>query len=164
MLRNKKGIETGLTDFYSTILIFLIILVFFFVLQIKTEKMQYSITGEELALDATQIALVYAQSPVETSLGDMTFTNFMQHAIGSQEREEELVSLTNTYFQKIQKETAVTLAVVEEEQTRVILEPMPGLIQFMSQGKTYSAPSHLLIPLQKPGDYVRIEIQTIRSS
>ncbi len=137
--------------------------------------MQYSVTGQELSLDATQVALVYAQSPVETSLGTMTFTAFIEQVIGDPEKEAELVTLTETYFQNIQQQTAVTLAVVQNGETRVLLEPTPGffenyigpgwlLVQLASPRKTYSAPSHVLIPLQNPNDYVRIEIQTISSS
>ncbi len=175
-MKNKKAVALGLDDLYAIIVIFLIILVFFFILKIKVDKMQYAVTGEQLSLDSTQLALVYAQNPVETSLGKMTFTLFMQQAIGNSEKEQELVTETKNYFQNIkQQDTAVTLAVVQNGETRVLLEPNPGffenyigpgwlLVQFTSFSKTYSAPSHVIIPLQNPKDYVRIEIQTIRSS
>ena len=184
-MRNKKGIETGLTDFYSTIIIFLIILVFFFALKFKVGAMTYSVSGEQLSLDATQIALVYAQSPVETSLGKMTFTDFMQQAIGNTEKETELVSLTEIYFQKIQEETQVSIVVMKNAEPYVLLEPNfleQGLVKAQEScrnlehatiqileicylaGEGYNAPSSLQIPLSHPDNYVLFQIQTkIRS-
>ncbi|MBI5072533.1 hypothetical protein HZA99_01815 [Candidatus Woesearchaeota archaeon] len=158
-MRNKKGIETGLSDFYATIVIFLIILVFFFVLKIRVDQTQYSVKGEQLSLDATQIALVYAQSHVETSDGKMTFADFIARAAADKTLTSELEEKTKEFFMGYKDVLdyglhwkIVTLQNNEEE---VLITDHS--YSYFSKGQL-GAPTVLLLPLQNPGDFIKIEI------
>lgn len=158
-MRNRKGIETGLSDFYATIVIFLIILVFFFVLKIKVDRMQYSVTGQELSLDATQLALVYAQSPVETSLGKITFGDFIALAASDTNLHSELETKTQEFFTNyrgpLRYGIGWKIIILQGKEEEVIITDKT--YSYFSKGQL-SAPNFLLLPLQKPGDFIKIEI------
>ncbi len=164
ILQNKKGIETGLTDFYATIIIFLIILIFFFVLQIKTNTSTYHITGEELSFDATQIALVYAQSYVATSKGEMTFADFAALAAADSSLEKELQEKTEQFFSSFNTALSIQLAwkinSVESENKQTLVSAN-NYDEFIIGKGSIGAAETVEIPLQNPGDFVEIKIQPL---
>lgn len=162
----------GLIDFYSTIVIVLIIVIFFFALKIKAEKVTNTITGEELGLDATQIALLYAQTPVETSKGTMTFGEFIGVVAKDTSLKDEFITATTTHFNALQQKTYVTIVLIQNDQSIVLIEPEYGFFDryvgpgfllyyvFMSGGDAYSTPSDVTIPLHTPNDSAKIYVQT----
>lgn len=156
-MRNKKGIDTGLTDFYSTIVIVLIIVIFFFALKIKAEKVTKTITGEELGLDATQIALLYAQTPVMTSHGEMTFGEFLGIVAVDASLEEELSTLTNEFFNlQMQSGASITIFLMQNSQDKELL----SIENYAYTSYADTANGKLLLPLSTPGDFAKIVVQT----
>ncbi len=164
-----------MVDFYATIAIILIVIVFFLILHYKTAKLTNTITGEELGLDANRIALLYAQTPVETSLGTMTFAAFLVTAAEDDALQEEYVTLTENYFETLQEKTLVTVDVItsndgEEEKTTLLEPPLqireavcvkvPLLLLLSGCGSYYSTPSSVRIPLHDPDNYALIQVQT----
>lgn len=164
-----------MVDFYATIAIILVVIVFFLILHYKTAKVTNTITGEELGLDANRIALLYAQTPVETSLDTMTFAEFLIAAAEDDALQEEYVTATKQYFDEIQEKTLVTIVVIRnvggEEEADVFIEPSYGffdmytgpgwiLVAISGGGDAYSIPSSVRIPLHDPDNYALIQIQT----
>lgn len=157
----------GLTDFYSTIIIVLIIVIFFFALKIKAEKVTNTITGEELGLDATQVALLYAQTPVETSKGTMTFAEFIGIVVADASLEEELQKKTEEFFTPYKSVLPYQLgwkiiAIQSESESTLVSSSNYNVIS--AAKAAFSAPQTLLLPLPNPGDFIRIEIITVTTS
>lgn len=171
-MKNKKGIETGLSDFYATIVIFLIILVFFFVLKFKIDSIQYSLTGEQLSLDATQLALVYAQSSVETSLGNMTYGEFISTVANDASLETEFTISTIAFFQSLEEKTHVAIVIVRDQKVKAFISPVPAFINIDTNPALlllitgliidvgYNDATTVRVPLQNPNDYALIFVQT----
>lgn len=172
---NRKGEGSILLDYGATVFIVLVIVIFFFFLSIKSENAVYDVTGEQIGLDATQLALIYAQTPVETSLGEMTFAEFLVVAGEESIIEQEYVTATEKYFSETQPDSYVTIvimsAVDEEEQWRVLVEPYLGFFEtyrgpgwivlaLTSGGDVYSAPSLVRVPFHNPEMYGIIQVQT----
>lgn len=168
-----------MVDFYATIVIILIIVVFFLILHYKTAKVENTITGEELGLDANRIALLYAQTPTETSLGTMTFAEFLVAAAEDETLREEYVAATESYFAGISEDVVVTIVLITntngEEEATVLVEPplqireaacvkIPLLLFVSNVCEGYSTPSSVRIPLHDPTNYALIQIQTKMSS
>ena len=164
-----------MVDFYATIAIILIVIVFFLILHYKTAKVENTISGEELGLDANRIALLYAQTPMETSLGTLTFAAFLVAAAEDDALQEEYVALTENYFEELQEEALVTIVVIRntngEEEAAVLIEPNYGffdmyagpgwlLVAISGAGDAYSTPSSVRIPLHDPNNYALIQVQT----
>ena len=148
---------------------------FFLILHYKTAKVTNTITGEELGLDANRLALLYAQTPVETSLGTMTFAQFLVAAAEDDTLQEEYVDLTENYFAGIQEEALVTIDVITQEEggeeKTTLLEPplqireaicvkVPLFLLSSSCNQVYSAASSVRIPLHDPNNYALIQVQT----
>ena len=178
---NKKGFATAIVDFYATLAIVLIIIIFFVVLHFKTEQSTYNVTGEQIGLDATQIALLYAQTPVETSKGTMTFAEFLVLAAEDEELEEEFETKTLEFFgyeymEKIQTITSVTIALSRQGNTEEIISydardiftkfsqlctaPSCFLLLLTSGDDTVIGSGEITIPLPTPGDFSLITVQT----
>lgn len=164
-----------MVDFYATIAIILIVIVFFLILHYKTAKVENTITGEELGLDANRIALLYAQTPVATSLGRMTFAEYLITAAEDETQQEAYITATEKYFEELQEETLVTIEVItrkeDEEEKTTLLEPplqvreavcvkVPLLLLSSWCGQVYSIPSSVRIPLHDPQNYALIQVQT----
>ncbi len=179
---NKKGFATAIVDFYATIAIVLIIIVFFVVLHFKTEKSTYEVTGEQIGLDATQIALLYAQSPVETSLGTMTFAEFLaktaeDDSLKKEFEEKTLEFFTYEYMEKIQTLTSITISASRRGNTEEIISydardiftkfsqsctatPCLFLLMLTSGDDTVIGSGQITIPLPTPGEFAYITVQT----
>lgn len=174
-----------MVDFYATIAIILIVIVFFLILHYKTAKVTNTITGEELGLDANRIALLYAQTPVATSLGRMTFAEYLITAAEDETRQEAYIAATEKYFEELQEAALVTIVIIRnvdgEEKAEVLIEPSyfrqalstvqercknleHATIQILEAcylaGEGYSAPSQARIPLHDPNNYALIQVQT----
>ena len=157
----------GLVDFYATIAIVLVIVVFFFALKIKAEKVTKTITGEELGLDATQIALLYAQTPIETSQGTMTFAAFIGLAAADALLEKELQEKTKEFFTVYADVLSYQLgwkiiAIQSESESTLVSSSNYNVIS--AAKAAFSAPQIILLPLPTPGDFIRIEIITVTTS
>ncbi len=164
-----------MVDFYATIAIILIVIVFFLILHYKTAKVENSITGEELGLDANRIALLYGQTPIATSLGRMTFAEYLITAAEDDTRQEAYIAATEKYFEELQEETLVTIVVITQEdggeEKTTLLEPpiqirevicvkVPLLLLSSGCDQVYSGPSSVRIPLHDPHNYALIQVQT----
>lgn len=178
---NKKGFATAIVDFYATLAIVLIIIIFFVVLHFKTEKSTYNVTGEQLGLDATQIALLYAQSTVETSLGTMTFAEFLtktaeDDSLKKEFEEKTLEFFTYEYMEQIQTLTSVIISVSQQGNseeifsydTRDIFTKFAQsctssyclILALTSGDDTVIGSDEITIPLHIPGDFALITVQT----
>ncbi len=164
-----------MVDFYATIAIILVVIVFFLILHYKTAKVENTITGQELGLDANRLALLYAQTPVVTSQGRMTFAEFLITAAEDDTRKKAYVTATEKYFDGIQEDALVTIVVIKnidgEEEADVLIEPNYGffdmyagpgwiLVAISGAGDAYSIPSSVRIPLHDPNNYALIQVQT----
>ncbi|MFA6888278.1 MAG: hypothetical protein WC254_02170 [Candidatus Woesearchaeota archaeon] len=178
---NKKGVATALVDFYVTVLIIMVIIIFFFALHFKTEKSIINVTGEEIGLDATQIALLYAQTPIETSIGRMTFGEFLAKVADDETLQEEFTTKTEEFFtielmEKLQTLISVTITVSCDGDSKEIFSydartiftkfsqsyTGPGmlLLQLTSGDNTIFGSGQIIIPLQTPGEVALITVQT----
>ncbi len=161
---NKKGVATALVDFYVTVLIIVVIIIFFFVLHLKTEKATLNVTGEQIGLDATQIALLYAQTPVETSLGTMSFAEFIILAATDDTLKDELKKLTENFFTayttKLPYKLSWKITCIQNGNEDTILKGDNYNINSVVKGEI-SAPSSIFLPMPKPGDIIQIEISTL---
>ncbi len=156
-MRNKKGIDTGLVDFFSTTIIVLIIVIFFFAVKLKTEKVTNTTTGEELGIDATRIALLYAQTPVETSKGTMTFGKFIGSVAADAFLEEEFSTLTNEFFNlQMQTGASLTITLTQNDNEKELV----SIENYAYRNYVDTAQGEITVPLQKPGDFAIIIIQT----
>ena len=166
MRKNKKGFATALVDFYATVIIVLIIVVFFFVLHAAGQKVTFSIQDAEdtYGLEASQIALLYTETPVETSQGTMDFGTFASIAATDQTIQDEFSSLTKQFFDHycssvLDTVVSAEIYLVKNQQEQQILRHTA--CNELTIYATSSPPSSLLLPLQKPGDFIRIDIRTI---
>lgn len=169
---NKKGFATAIVDFYATLAIVLIIIIFFVVLHFKTEKATTTVTGEHIGLDATQIALLYAQATVETSLGRMSFAEFLIKAAEDKTLQKEFTTKTEEFFDSIctkQPEHIlyVTIDLVIPDNEERILTYVPCKSLSFNENACTASPescsswSNVQIPLKNPKSYVLINIRTI---
>ncbi len=178
---NKKGFATAIVDFYATIAIVLIIIIFFVVLHFKTEKSTYEVTGEQIGLDATQIALLYAQSTVETSLGTMSFAEFLVKAAEDDSLNKEfetktLEFFTYDYMERIQTLTSVTISVSQQGKSKEMFsydartiftkflqsctKPWCMIFLLTSGDNTITGSGQITIPLHTLGEFALITVQT----
>lgn len=161
---NKKGVATALVDFYVTVLIIVVIIIFFFVLHFKTEKATLDVTGEHIGLDATQIALLYAQSTVETSLGTMSFAEFLVKAAEDETLQDELKILTENFFTayttKLPYRLFWKITCIQDGDEDTILTGNTYNIISVVKGE-YGAHFSIILPMPNPGDIIKIEISTL---
>lgn len=162
---NRKGEGSVLVDYGATVFIVLIILIFFFLLKIKDADAIYKITGEQIGIDATTIALVYAQTPVETSQGTMTFAKFLEHVADDSTLKDELVTKTEEYFSNYCYEKSGRYIDVEiifmknkVEEGSIPFFPCKESIPY----RATASPSHLIVPFHNPEHYAIINIRTTR--
>lgn len=161
--RNKKGIETGLVDFYGTIVIALIIILFFFILHFRGEKISYGISGVTYNLDSTQIALLYAQTDIESSKGNMTFSEFIAFVAEDKGLEDELSTLTKEYLDNYCEDVlnnviSIKITLRQDDKEKEIMR-----YTACSMNSIYlkEVSDTVLLPLQKPGDFIQITIITL---
>ena len=132
-------------------------MIFFFALKIKAERVTNTITGEELGIDATQIALLYAQTPIETSQGTMTFAEFIGLVAADASLEEEFITLTNDFFNlQMQTGASITVTITKNAEDRELL----SLENYAYTSYANTALGEIIIPLQNPSDVAKITIQT----
>ncbi len=102
LFKNKKGTEfsTAIVDFYATITILAIIVVFFFIMHVSSNEMRFTLKDQEVtyAIDMTRFARIFVQSDVETTKGKMTFAEFIVAAAEDDSLQKELDILTKSYF------------------------------------------------------------------
>ncbi len=165
MLQSKKGIAAGIVDFYAAVLIFLVILFFFFVMGIRSDKITWDIHGESLSLDATQIALLYAQSTVDTSQGTMTIAEFLDAVAQNDALEQELEKLTKTFFDtyatKLPYGLSVKIVFLHDDDEDSLLYYENYDSSKVSRGADISPASKLLLPLRTAGDFAQIDVRTV---
>lgn len=168
ILKSKKGVSAAIVDFYVALFIFLFILLSFFVMGIRTDKITWDVHGESLALDATQIALLYAQTTAKTSHGNMTIAAFLAAVARDDLLEGELEELTKQFFDAYAKKMPDGLSVKiifirdEDEDDILYYENYDALA--VGRGVDISPASNLLIPLRSTGDFARIDVRTVSTA
>ncbi len=165
ILKSKKGISAAIVDFYAALFIFLFILLSFFVMGIRADKITWDVHGESLMLDATQIALLYAQTTVKTSQGDMTVAAFLDAVAQDDSLEGELEGLTKQFFDAYAKKLPEGLSVKiifirdEDEDDILYYENYDALA--VGRGADISPASNVLIPLRSLGNFAQIDVRTV---
>lgn len=161
---NKKGVATALVDFYVTVLIIIVIIIFFFVLHFKTQQSTINVNGEQIGLDATQIALLYAQTPVETSQGTMRFAEFIILAATDDTLQDELKDLTENFFTayttKLPYRLSWKITCIQDGDEDTILTGNTYNILSVVKGE-YGAHFSIILPMPNPSDIIKIEISTL---
>lgn len=165
LLKNKKGVAAGIVDFYAAVFIVLIIIAFFFIMGIRADKIMWNIHGESLALDATQIALLYAQSTVNTSQGTMTIAEFLDAVSQNNALEEELEKLTKSFFEayatKLPYGLSVKIIFVQNDDEDSVFYYENYDTSKVSRGADISPASELLLPLRTPEAFAAINVRTV---
>lgn len=101
--QNKKGIETGLVDFYATIVIALIIIIFFFVLHVQGTKMIYEVQGETFPLDAATIGNTYLRQTISSEGKEYTVAELLVLVQTDDSYEKNLEESTDSFIKTIQE-------------------------------------------------------------
>jgi hypothetical protein len=192
LLQNKKGeFETALVDFYAALTIFVIVVAFFFLMQFGSGEVKFTLEEQEAtyALDATRLLLVFTQSDVQTSLGTMSFGEFIGLAASDDALYEELDTLIDAYFVRdnvhltaygmnpdenyapevyividVHGESKVIASSIRSTATYVAHAAFQTAFPFTSLLVSLDNPTieyaTLTVPLQEPGEYAIIAVKS----
>jgi len=167
---NKKGFSTGLVDFYATLAILLIIILFFFLINFQSEKITFSIKEQEqtYALEANNVALLYSQSEADTSKGTMNFAELIAMTAEDNSLKGELEELTTDFFdayaKKLDYGLSVKIVLIQNDNEDSLFYHENYDTSSTWRGADISPATKLIIPLRKQGDFARVEVRTVSTA